>query len=194
MYSSYSSGGYVEALAATNFRHQESLPCPRLNVMSEKRNGKNSKEPKRRRVSPILSLPPRRPYEYIGGPFPRIDSMLMQERADFAQKVAEVSAHWNVLETSASALFMILLAGEDDTAFTLYYEVIKQPRRTAQEQIFAAVCQSRRVPDRLLSEIMDLWDDIESVEVRRNDVIHALWAAIPGKTIPSLSLDRVRSG
>ncbi len=122
----------------------------------------------------------RKPYRWRRGPLPVFDSDLIKDRPEWAAKIGELTAHWNVLEASTSALFMVLLAGEDQGAFFIYYDVLKDPKRATREKIFTAIGESRRLPEWLLKQIMDLWDRVAAVESLRNEVVHAIWATIDG--------------
>lgn len=123
----------------------------------------------------------RKPYRWRRGPLPRIDADLIKERPAWAVQIGELTANWNVLEASASGIFMVLLAGEDEGAFSIYYEVLKQPTRATREKIFTAVAKARNMPDIFMDALIKLWDEIAAVEERRNEVVHALWASIEGK-------------
>lgn len=123
----------------------------------------------------------RKPFRWRRGPLPRIDADLIKERPAWAAKIGELTANWNVLEASASGIFMVLLAGEDEAAFSIYYEVLKQPTRATREKIFTAVAKARNMPGIFMDDLAALWRDIAAVEERRNEVVHALWASIEGK-------------
>jgi hypothetical protein len=128
----------------------------------------------------------RKPYRWKRGPLPSIGRDLIKERPEWAAKIGEIAAYFNLLETTASSLFMIVLAGQDEAAFFIYYDILKgDPRRSTRERIFTKIAETRAFPkgfskDLLLSQIMDLWDDIGAVEGCRNEVVHAVWATIEG--------------
>ncbi len=122
----------------------------------------------------------REPFRWKQGPLPVVGSDVLAGRPEWASKVGEVSAHWNVLDAATSGLFMILLAGEDEAAFFLYYEILKDPKRALREKIFSTVGEARKVPPWLMHRITDYWDRVATAQERRNEVVHALWASIEG--------------
>jgi hypothetical protein len=75
---------------------------------------------------------------------------------------------------------MILLAGEDEAAFFLYYEILKNPNLTTRERIFSTVGEARKLPSWLMTGIREYWRHIAAVQCQRNEVVHALWASIEG--------------
>jgi hypothetical protein len=128
----------------------------------------------------------RKLYRWKHGALPDFNRDLIKARPDWAAKIGEIAAYFTLLEATASALFMILLAGQHEAAFFIYYDLLKgDPRRSTRERIFAKIAETRELPkelpqDLLLSEIMELWDDIEAVGSCRNEVVHAIWASIEG--------------
>jgi len=128
----------------------------------------------------------RKTYRWKRGPLPDIGRDLIKERPEWAAKIGEIAAYFNLLETTASSLFMIVLGGQDEAAFFIYYDILKgDPRRSTRERIFTKIADTRVLPqdfpkDKLLSQILELWDDIEAVEGCRNEVVHAVWATIDG--------------
>ena len=125
----------------------------------------------------------RREYRHVKGrPEPDPNSDILDVRHDFAQKIGELAAHWNVLEINALGMFMILLAGEVEIAFELYYDVIKGEPSAGhkREKALRIAAKSRQAPPGVLENILDFAKEVDRVRGDRNDVIHALWSSIEG--------------
>jgi hypothetical protein len=121
----------------------------------------------------------RQPFEYRHGPRPNVDSDILQDFPEHARKIAAITAHWNLLAASMFVLFTVLLAGQDEAAFAIYYAVLER-RENERRKAFKEIAMAKQLSKDTLKDLDTLWRDIEKVAVHRNDVVHAVWASIEG--------------
>jgi len=114
-----------------------------------------------------------------GKPEPNLNSDILDVRHDFAQKIGELSAHWNVLDLNTLSTFMILLAGEEELSFELYYDVLRGESRQRDKALQIAAT-TREAPEGVLDQIRAFFKAVDKVRKDRNDVVHASWASVEG--------------
>lgn len=123
---------------------------------------------------------PRREYRHVHGrPEPNPNSDILDDRHDFAQKIGELAAHWNVLETQMLGMFMLLLGGEEEIAFELYYDVLRGESYQRNKALRIAATW-RELPESALEQILAFAKEVDEVRKERNDIVHALWASVEG--------------
>lgn len=124
-----------------------------------------------------MSFEVRKEFTYTEAPFPRIADVIV-EFPEFARKVAKICEHWNVLELNMLMLFVILLGGQDEGAFTIYYDVLKG-RKFPRQQAFTKIAELRGLPDDVIKAVLKVTKTMEHVQDERDDVVHAVWARLP---------------
>jgi hypothetical protein len=77
-------------------------------------------------------------------------------------------------------LFTVLLAGQDQAAFTIYY-VVLQNRDADRRRAFTEIATAKGISEETLQEFKTISDDIKPWSDRRNEVVHGHWASIEGK-------------
>ena len=137
---------------------------------------------------------PRREYRHVKGrPEPNPNSDILDVRHDFAQKIGELAAHWNVLETNTLGVFTVVLAGEEEIAFELYYDVLKGDVGAAykRDKALRIAIESRQIAEDALERITDFMREVDAVRKERNDVLHAMWASVEGSDSLFAAKDKI---
>jgi hypothetical protein len=85
---------------------------------------------------------------------------------------------WSELEESLSRLYTNLLFGLESLAYEDYFTFRDLKRRRG--KVLAAA--KAKLPDNLHEDLQKLYEDIERDAALRNEVVHGVWGAYPGRT------------
>jgi hypothetical protein len=112
-------------------------------------------------------------------PEPIPNSDILDVRHDFAQKIGELAAHWNALDINMLGMFTILLAGEEELAFELYYDVLRGESYQRNKALRKAA-KVRQIAEGVLDRIFAFSEEVDRARKERNYFVHALWASVEG--------------